>query len=137
MIIASHVDDLKGGATKYWYHKLCAHLESKLGKLTRKENHFEHCGIMHEQRADMSIFTHQQHYVRELKTIDLTHYKGKSPHTQLDEHHSSLYCSLVGALAWLLQVYIEIAVYVHALQRHLKKPLLEHATRANRVVLWA
>eukprot|EP00973_Karenia_brevis_P039003 5385281-Karenia_brevis.AAC.1 len=92
---------------------------------------------MHEQRDDFSIFTHQHHYVKELQTIDLSIYKGKPPQTQLDEHHSSLYSSLVGALAWLLQVYVEVAVYVHALQRHLKQPLLEHAARANRIVLWA
>ena len=54
----------------------------------------------------------------------------------LDERLHKLYNSLLGGVAWLLHTRDEIAVYVHALQRHMKAPQHGHAIRLNRVVKW-
>ena len=60
----------------------------------------------------------------------------KKPEEECSESLKALFCSLVGALAWLTQTRIEIAVYVTALQRWNKNPRIEHAKRANRVLAY-
>ena len=58
----------------------------------------------------------------------------KKPEDECSEALKALFCSLVGALAWLVQTRVEIAVYVTALQRWNQAPRIEHAKRANRVL---
>ena len=60
----------------------------------------------------------------------------KRPDEECSESLKALFRSLVGALAWLTQTRLEVAVYVTALQRWNNNPRIEHAKRANRVLAY-
>ena len=46
------------------------------------------------------------------------------------------FMTLLGAVAWLLQTRIEVAVYVSPLQRHMHAPRAIDLRRLNRVIRW-
>ena len=64
-------DDKKGGGNPAMKDYVKAGLEKAFGALTVQESSFIHCGIMHEQTSD-GIKMHQQHYVKQLNSMDTT-----------------------------------------------------------------
>ena len=92
---------------------------------------------MHEQDPEtFEIWTHQGHYVPQIKEIpcDLKALVGDE--TPADEDMKAMFMSLVGALAWLVLTMPAICVYVAYLQRHTKEPTLGHVRRGNRLLRW-
>jgi hypothetical protein len=135
LIISTHVDDKKGAGEEKVRQKVKQGLEKAFGKLKEQVKTFEHCGILHEQ-SDGKIIQHQNHYVKQLNTVNLSEYKGLEPGQLLTEKQKHLYSSILGGLSWLIQTRADIAIYVCALQRAAKAPTVEHMKRLNQVVRW-
>ena len=79
------------------------------------------------------MWTHQAHYVRQLKETDEAHLAFVTG-ASVNERTHSLYMSLVGAVAFCLITRLDVAVFVVALQRFLQKPRIIHIKRLNAVV---
>ena len=92
LILSTHVDDLKGAATKEIADKLLKHIESKVGKCTQEYRNFVHTGIEHEQ-SDEGIYCHQAKYVEQLRPIDSSVWSGLSPDAAAPEELVSMYMS--------------------------------------------
>ena len=86
---------------------------------------------MHKQNADFSIYTSQDHYVKEISEISLTKVNTDNPDEPLSESLQSLFWSLLGALSWLQQTRADIAPYIGFLQRNAHKPNIGHIQKAN------
>ena len=72
-IISTHIDDIKGSGDQKVRDSLLAALKRDYGGDVKMEKgEFEHTGIMHKQNADFSIYTSQDHYVKEISEISLT-----------------------------------------------------------------
>ena len=72
-MISTHIDDIKGSGDMQVRNALLAALNGDYGGDANMETkEFEHTGIMHMQAADFSVYTHQNHYVREISEISLT-----------------------------------------------------------------
>ena len=90
---------------------------------------------MHEQDpTTFEIWTHQGHYVPQIKEIPCDLKALASDETLADEDMSAMFMSLVGALAWLVLTMPAICVYVAFLQRQLKAPTVGHIRMANRLL---
>lgn len=137
LVLSTHVDDLKGaGLPEYRRKKLLDTLKARFGELKIKQANFECVGVMHEQSADCSeIWTHQQHYVPQVKEIMISGMPSGNEE-ETDDDMRQLYMSLVGALAWLILTMPAICVYVAFLQRHTQKPTVGHVMSANRLLTW-
>ena len=72
MVLSTHIDDLKGGGEKHIVEHVLKGLEKAFGKLKTEKRKFEHCGIVHEQHADLSVSMSMDHYLKELKTVPIT-----------------------------------------------------------------
>ena len=136
LVLSTHVDDLKGGGTEEMTAKLFKHLEDAVGKGKLDWLRFEHCGMKHTQSEDLSeIICCMDHYVRQLKPIVSLELKVKhSDDSEASPALTALFMSLLGGLAWLTQLRADIAVYVVALQRRMKAPLIKHIKRCDRVL---
>ena len=77
----------------------------------------------------------QSHYVKQLPTIELP-YQHAPPETPVTPHQLAQYQSLLGAVAWLNQTRVDIAVYTQALQRATHKCTLGHISKLNKLVRW-
>ena len=98
---------------------------------------FEHTGVLHEQdEVTFEVYTHQDHYVQQLKQIEPSLYACKSESDPCEDVLLQLYQSLLGALAWLLQTRIDICTYVGYLQRHAHAPTVLHLKKANKLLSW-
>eukprot|EP00959_Pyramimonas_sp_CCMP1952_P094271 1972147-Pyramimonas_sp.AAC.1 len=69
MVRSTHVDDLKGASTESIADAFMDALESEFGKLTRQKSKFEHCGVVHDQHEDGSVWCSQDHYAAQLRPI--------------------------------------------------------------------
>ena len=137
MMLSSHVDDLKGCGEAGLVTKVMKELERQFGKLKVAELNFEHCGILHVQSPELTeIQIHQNHYVLQLQPIDLLSVAQWPQDKLLSTSLLADFLSLLGALSWLIQTRLDIAVYVCALQRKAKAPAIEHAKRCNKVLKW-
>ena len=135
LILSTHVDDLKGGGVDAEVDKLIVHLEKLFDKGKLERQTFEHCGVKHHQKEDLSIETHMNHYVDQLRPIVSTELATATDDTALASAALIvLYASLLGALAWLTQGRPDISVYVVALQRHNKNPTIAHCKKCNRLL---
>ena len=132
LILSTHVDDKKGGGTEAMKAYVRAGLEKAFGSLTVQESSFIHCGIMHEQTSD-GIKMHQQHYVKQLNSMDTTGINPDKPEA-LNAVQQSAYLSLLGGLSWLVQTRMDIAVYVCYLQRNSKATTTEHYLKVNKLL---
>ena len=136
-ILWTHVDDMKGAGEPEYKKKLLAALEQKFGQLKIKEANFECVGVMHESNADNSaVWTHQQHYVPQIKEIPIAGNALQRDEEVADEDLRALFMSIVGALAWLVLTIPAICIYVSYLQRHTQAPTLKHVRDANRLLKW-
>eukprot|EP00973_Karenia_brevis_P088743 12308076-Karenia_brevis.AAC.1 len=52
---------------------------------------------------------------------------------EVDEHHQSLYMSLLGGVAWPVLTRLDLAVYVQGLQRHTHTPCVWDCRRLRAV----
>ena len=137
LIISTHVDDLKGAGEEKYRQIFLKTLEARFGALKIKQRCFECVGVMHEHDPKtFEIWTHQGHYVPQIKEIPCDLKALVSDETPADEDMTAMFMSLVGALAWLVLTMPAICVYVAYLQRHTKAPTLGHVRRGNRLLRW-
>ena len=136
MILSTHVDD-KLGAGQDESSKVKQALEKMFGKIKEQVGTFEHCGIMHEQdMATGTVVMHQQHYVKQLNTLDMSCVDMNKQEQPCTEQQHAAYLSSLGGLSWLVQTRMDVCVYVCALQMVAKAPLVEHYIKLNRLVKW-
>ena len=81
-----------------------------------------------------TTFLHQHHYLKQLTAINTDEVSFKDKDDEVPAHLQSSFISLVCAMAWVLNTVPAVAVYVGALQRHLKDPRVRHLQAANRVL---
>ena len=132
MIISTHVDDIKGGATKAMADSLLAFLNKEFGSCTNEWSKFTHTGVEHEQTGE-GIFCHQWKYAESLKQLVLTKYYKHDDGELVDEETHAAYSSLLGGVAWLALTRADAAIYIQALQRHASKPRLKDCRGLNTV----
>ncbi len=135
-LLSTHIDDIKGSASEKEQNTLLNALRKDYGNDVKIEKSpFEHTGIKHEQRPNGDIYTHQNHYVKEITEVDMSKL---TPIQNLDddlpEAYLKWYWSLLGALGWLLQTRADIAPFIGNLQRAASKPKIRHLRLANRVL---
>ena len=112
LILSTHVDDFKGAGEEPFVAQLLAGLEKEFSALKLKRGVFECVGIIHEQDPKThEVWTHQQHYIPQIKEIPVDT-KALAPDEEpADEDLGQLFMSLVGALAWLILTIPAIAIY--------------------------
>eukprot|EP00972_Heterocapsa_arctica_P032150 4736471-Heterocapsa_arctica.AAC.1 len=84
----------------------------------------------------MGIVMHQDHYVEQLRTIEDKIFSNFKEDTLLPPAHAAQHMTLLGCLAWLVITWPDIAIFVSALQRHVKQPEVRHLRRLNTVLRW-
>ena len=133
-MFSSHLGDVKGSAEKSQRQQLAQVLRKYFGE-DLKENirKFEFTGVQHVQHDDMSVTTHQDHYILELSTVPTTD-THINPDDDVPEHMASAFTSLLGGLAWLLVTRADIAPYVGFMQRLAGKPKFRHIRMINKVL---
>jgi hypothetical protein len=136
LLASTHVDDIKGAGTPKAKAKLLAALEAAFGTLKLQDGDFECVGVMHETCSDGSIWTHQHHYVKQLREISEVEFSMEEGTALASPAMHATYQSLVGALAWLTLTMVPIAVYVAWLQRQTKAPTYGNIRNANRLLRW-
>ena len=135
LILSTHVDDLKMTGTSEAMKALIAALEKAFDKLKVEWNKFEHCGIMHEQdEKTKEVTVHQNHYVKQLRPMKDDHVRHMDPLAEVDERTKTVYMSLLGGVAWVVQTRPDVGVYVSSLQRHLQNPRATDVLNLNRVL---
>ena len=93
--------------------------DAKIEKTT-----FERTGIQHEQDLKKgTVYTHQNHYVKDLSEIPVAKLDMSDLDKELDEETHQLFWSLLGGLAWLLMTRADICPFIGYLQRAAQKPL--------------
>jgi len=111
--------------------------KKELGKLKIQRGTFECIGILHERDPKtFEIWTHQRHYVEQLRPMSADAYAGRSKESAVSKQTHGTYMSLLGAIAWLTQTMPAICVYVAYLQRHNHDPRVEHVRSINRLLRW-
>ena len=136
LIIGKHVDDIKVAGQPQVVSEFISHLEKTFGKLKVSRGDFDNCGVRHVQHADGSIELNQQKYAMQLKPINSLELQSGFPESSASEQLAAQFISLLGAVAYLLLTRVDVAVYVAALQRVSKQPLLIHVKRLNAVTRW-
>ena len=137
MVLSSHVDDLKGGGEPSCCERVMKILEEAFGKMKMQYGTFECIGIMHEQDPKTKqIWTHQQHYVKQLKTINDAEYSVSHATDAVSVATYASFRSLLGAIAWLTQTMLPICVYVAFLQRQAENPTVGDVKKLNRLLRW-
>ena len=111
LISSSHVDDLKGAGLEDERETVLKHLENEFGALKRQMNTFECIGIMHVQCTKIfSIWTHQHHYIKQLKPISDDAYALSDKDELVQPHTHAAFRSLLGAMAWLTQTMLNTPI---------------------------
>ena len=88
------------------------------GELKVQMDSFECLGVMHEQcPKTLEIWTHQQHYVKQLKPINVDAYVMSDLQAEVSDQTKQSFQSLLGGVAWMTQTCIAICIYVAYLQR--------------------
>ena len=83
---------------------------------------------------DGSRSVDQQTYVSELRPIPEAGLKLLPAEQTASQGQTQQFMSLVGGLAWVVQTRPDVAVFVAALQRRLKAPVVKDLINANRVL---
>ena len=138
LIMSSHVDDLKGGGTQEARELVLGELMKMFdGELKIQLDKFECLGIMHEQcPKTLEIWTHQQHYVQQLKPINVDAYVMADLQSEVSDQTRQSFQSLLGGVAWMTQTCIAICIYVAYLQRKGKAPTVKDVRSLNRLLGW-
>ena len=106
-----------------------------------QEEIFIHTGIKHTriQAKGSSRFHYildQIEYAGAIKPVNLPELIKMKDDDPLQGFLQNCFMTLLGAVAWVLQTRMDIAVYVSALQRHMHAPRAIDLRRLNRVILW-
>jgi hypothetical protein len=136
LIMSTHVDDFKGAGLKDWAEWVLKELSEEFGVIKISWNNFEHVGVMHERLEDGTIIQHQDHYVKQLKPIDVATLAGQDEDAAVVTWMVNQFMTLVGALAWLTLTRPDICVFIAALQRVTADPRVRHIRKANAVLRW-
>ena len=138
LIMSSHVDDLKGGGTTEARELVLTELKKMFdGELKVQLDSFECLGVMHEQcPKTLEIWTHQQHYVKQLKPINVDAYVMADLQSEVSDQTKQSFQSLLGGVAWMTQTCIAICIYVAYLQRKGKAPTVKDVRSLNRLLNW-
>ena len=137
LVMSSHVDDLKGGGDDETRTLILTCLEKEFGKLKVQYGTFECIGIMHEQDKDTKeIWTHQRHYIPQLKAIPEEAYCTAKPEDLVSEVTHASFRSLLGGIAWLTLTMLPICIYVASLQRKSQGPTVKDIKECNRLLRW-
>ena len=92
---------------------------------------------MHEQDPKtFEIWTHQQHYVRQLRPLNQEKYVMMKDDEAMNADTHAAFMSLLGGIAWLTQTMPPIAIYVSYLQRQAKNPGAGDIKKINRLLTW-
>ena len=92
---------------------------------------------MHEQDPESKeIWTHQHHYLKQLKPIDEDAYCMAQPEDPVSESMHAAFRSLLGGVAWLTLTMMSICIYVSALQRQSHAPTVKDIRNCNRLLRW-
>ena len=135
--LSTHVDDLKGGCTSSVFCGLRAKLEQKYGDLTLSRPPFECIGVIHQQDGVTKAITcSQDHYVKQLRPIDVATIRDLPPSAPVSAALHGLFTSLLGAIAWLVLTRPDVIVYVGKLQRAAKAPTVCDVIDLNKVLKW-
>ena len=132
LIASTHVDDLKAAGDDKEIELLIRSLEERFDSLKKQVSEFEHLGLMHKQHEDY-IELHQNQYIAQLRPINVTRLSADDE-ADLSTEYSAAFGSLLGGVGWVVQTRPDVATYVGALQRVLKKPKAKHVRNLNRVV---
>ena len=110
LVPSTNVDALKGGGGPAARYQVLKILEEACGEMKIQYGTFEYIGIMHGQNPETrKIRTHQQHYVRQLKAINVV-YSVSNERDIVSASTPSAFMSLLGAIAWLTQTMLAICV---------------------------
>ena len=118
-----------------------------------QEKEFIHIGIKHTRvdesggvgsssaaassRGEFHYVLDQNDYASAIKPVSVPELMKAKDEDMLVGLLLSCFLTLLGAVAWLLQTRMEIAVYVSALQRKMHAPRAIDLRRLNRVIRWA
>ena len=133
MILSTHVDDLKGGATKVIADSLLRHLNETVGDCKAEWHKFTHLGVEHEH-SEKGHSQGQAAYILTLRPIDPNLLKGKPDDESAGPELTAKFMSLLGGVAWTVLTATGALVYIQALQRHAQKPTIGHCKRINIVL---
>ncbi len=78
----------------------------------------------------------QAAYAAQINPINLEGIDMTNETASLTEEVHAQILTLLGAMSWLIQTRMDIAIYVPALQRVSKSPQFGHVIRANKLVTW-
>ena len=146
MMMTKHVDDLKIAGTRKDITWVVDQLQKTFGTLKLEWNQFVNCGVQHIHTVAAHEITLDQEYIAALKPIvheDLKQYRIEEKACETEEGPilpyalQQLYMSLLGAVAWVLQTRIDLAIFLSALQRQSGKAQAIHVKRLNAVVRYA
>jgi hypothetical protein len=133
LIVATHVDDLKGAGEPELVKRLLAMLTKAFGPLKCAEKVFEHCGLKHCQ-TDAGVTVTQAHYAAQLRPIPTATMNIKEINTPLNKIETEAFQSVLGGLSWLAQTRSDICIFVVALQRVATKATTGHVLKVNQLV---
>ena len=103
---STHVDDLKLVGTEKQIALIIQCLEKEVGKLKTAVGEFENCGIKHCQASNGDLVIHQNHYAGQLSGLSIP--IGVNLEHLCSEADHSAYQSLLGAVAWTVNIRTEI-----------------------------
>ena len=134
LLVSVHVDDLKMTGVSSQIKQALSLLEQAFDALKIERDCFEHLGLRHKLLEDGSRSVDQQTYVSELRPIPEAGLKLLPAEQTASQGQTQQFMSLVGGLAWVVQTRPDVAVFVAALQRRLKAPVVKDLINANRVL---
>ena len=133
LLVSVHVDDLKMTGVPAQIKQALSLLEQAFDALKIERDCFEHLGLRHKLLEDGSRSVDQHSYVSELRPIPEAELKLLPAEQAASQGQTQQFMSLVGGLAWVVQTRPDVAVFVAALQRRLKAPVVKDLVNANRV----
>ena len=133
MLLSTHVDDLKGCATRVDAEDLLRHLCKAFGPCKADWQKFTHTGIEHE-RVPRGVTCHQNKYIDQIKPIKNEVLTGIDDVDLVPAFVHELYRKLLGEVAWVMMTRADLAVYVQALQRRCAAPRAMDIRRLNLVL---
>ena len=138
-IAALHVDDIKVACPEHVFKEFIKCLEDTFGsgELEITKDNFTNCGVRHVKQPDGGYKMDQDQYVQALRPIVHKDLVGKKPEEMVNEQVSSLFLSLLMALAYALMTRVDLCIYVIALQRRTQSPSVGEVRRLNAIVRWA
>ena len=133
-IVAVATDDLlHGGDAEHLRRMEQIKAKYKLGKYQFTTGRFTGKNFHHEE--DYSITIHQDHYVRDIKPVDMTRSRKKQRFSLCNDLEISQLRACLGALSWLAkETRPDIAGRVALLQQSLPHPRVRDLIEANAII---